>query len=84
MNYDASVVFKYQFIVLSLKVPEMSSYWSRSPVYCGLWARRFLSRDRFKALLAMLHVADPGQDVRQDKLGKIRPLLAHIKQVISL
>ena len=63
------------------QVPEISLYWSTAPLYHGLWARRFMSRDRFKALLGMLHISDPGLPNPDDKLHKIRLLLDHIKTV---
>ena len=30
-------------------------------LYRELWARSFMSRDRFKALMATLHVVDPAE-----------------------
>ena len=40
-------------------VPALHDYWSTAPLLHGLWAQSFLSRDRFHALLAFLHVDDP-------------------------
>ena len=39
-----------------------------------------MNRDRFKALLGMIHVSDPSTDQPGDRLCKIRPLIAHMKQ----
>ena len=38
---------------------RVCDYWSTAPLLHGLWAQSFLSRDRFHALLAFLHVDDP-------------------------
>ena len=75
----------YRFIGLIIymgfvQVPSFSRYWSTTPPYVGLWARQFMSRDRFKALLGMIHVSDPSTDQPGDRLCKIRPLIAHMKQ----
>ena len=62
-----------------VKVSSIQHYWSTSTLYHGLWARHFMPRNRFKALLGMLHVTDPGLPDDGDKLRKIRPLLNHIR-----
>ena len=64
----------YQGLV---KVPTYHRYWSTLSLYHGLWARTMISRDRFIALLSMLHVVDPNNET--DKLRKVRPLLDMFK-----
>ena len=59
----------------------MAQYWAVTPFYHGLWARHFMSRERFKALQAMLHVSDPGEENADDKLTKVSLLLDHMKRV---
>ena len=34
-----------------------------------------MTRNRLKALMAMLHVVDPGSEVEGDKLREINPLI---------
>ena len=55
-------------------------YWSTATLFHGLWARACMQRDRLKALMAMLHVVDPGSEVEGDKLCKVKPLLDFFKQ----
>ena len=43
-------------------VSEANNYWSTKPLYHGLWARAILSRHRFRALMAFLHVVDPNTE----------------------
>ena len=63
-----------------VRAPSYDRYWSRAPLYSGLWARRFLpSRDRFLSLLAFLHVVDPANENPQDKLKKVRFLYDHVR-----
>ncbi|XP_062393486.1 piggyBac transposable element-derived protein 4-like [Sardina pilchardus] len=54
-------------------------YWSTKTLYHGMWARSIMSRDRFKALMAMLHVVDPGAEDERDKLRKVTGLLETFK-----
>jgi hypothetical protein len=42
-----------------VQVPALQDYWSTSLLLHGLWARSFMGRQRFKALLSILHVDDP-------------------------
>ena len=55
-------------------------YWSTKTLYHGLWARSIMSRDRFKALMGMLHVVDPATEDEHDKLRKVRSLLNVFKE----
>ena len=58
-----------------VKVNRFDQYWSVKTLYHGLWARRFMPRKRFQALMARLHVVDPGTEERADKLRKVCGLL---------
>jgi len=62
----------YQGIV---HVPTFHRYWNTKSLFHGLWAREFMSRDRFKQLMSMLHIVDPGDEVKADKLRKISPVI---------
>ncbi|XP_015774285.1 PREDICTED: piggyBac transposable element-derived protein 4-like [Acropora digitifera] len=55
-------------------------YWSTATLFHGLWARACMDRTRLKALMAMLCVVDPGNEVEGDKLRKVKPLLDIFKQ----
>ena len=69
------------FIYFGLvRVSNVEQYWSCKTLYQGLWARRMMSRNRFKALLAFFHVVDPGQEVEGDRLRKVRYTYEAIRQ----
>ena len=63
-----------------VEVGSIDRYWSIESIYHGLWARRFMSRDRFKALMSMLHVVDPATEDEQDKLRKLTSFLQFFKE----
>ena len=58
----------YQGLV---RVSTFYRYSSTKSLYNGLWAREFMDRDRFKALMAMLHIVDPLAENEKEKLSKI-------------
>ena len=60
-------------------VSSFHRYWSTKTLYHGLWARSIMSRDRFKALMAMLHVVDPCDEDEEDKLRKVSSFLEFFK-----
>ncbi|KAJ8356795.1 hypothetical protein SKAU_G00195890 [Synaphobranchus kaupii] len=60
-------------------LPDMSRYWGTNSLQ-GSWARAFMSRNRFKSLLAALHIVDPATEDNQDRLAKLRYLLDHLKE----
>ena len=51
---------------------NIKKYLSIKSLFNGLWARSIMSRLRFKALMAFLHVVDPGTETPGDKLHKSR------------
>lgn len=51
-------------------------YWSTKSLYYGLWARSII---RFRALMALLHVADPAAENPDDKLRKVESFIDHFK-----
>ena len=53
----------------------VDNYWSVRALYLGMWGKCFLSRKRFRALMAMLHVVDPANEPDGDKLRKINPII---------
>lgn len=56
-----------------VQVQNLTDYRSRRPpLNAGLWARRLLSRNRFKSLIAMLHIVDPATEAAGDRLRKIQ------------
>ena len=46
-------------------------YWSTTALFHGLWTRSFMSRMRFRALMALLHVVDPLNEPASNKLLKV-------------
>ena len=80
---EVTVEEMYRFIAVLIfmgfvDVKTLCRYWSTGTLYHGLWTRRLMKRDRFKAILSMLHVAEPGRN-NNDKLRCVRPLLDHMK-----
>ena len=57
----------------------VDNYWSTRTPYHGLWGKSFMTRIRFRALMAMLHVVDPANEPDGDKLRKINSLLEFFK-----
>lgn len=58
-------------------VGAVEKYWSK--LYHGLWARAIMSRERFKAIMALLHVVDPATEVPGDKLRKVESFVEYFK-----
>lgn len=59
---------------------DVEKYWSTKTLYHGLWARKIFSRDRFKALMAFLHVIVPDQETPGDKLRKVEEFISSFKE----
>ena len=64
-------------------VGDVDKYWSVKTLYHGLWAREIMPRTRFKALMALLHVANPATETERDKLRKIESFVAYFKNRCS-
>ncbi|KAL9978044.1 hypothetical protein ACROYT_G015521 [Oculina patagonica] len=62
-----------------VNVSSFHRYWSTKTLYHGLWARKIMARDRFKALMAVLHVVDPSDEDEGDKLRKVSSFLEFFK-----
>ena len=62
-----------------VKVSHTEKYWSIKSLYSGLWASAIMSRSRFKALMALLHVVDPGAENPGDKLRKVDSFIDYFK-----
>ena len=60
-------------------VGDVEKYWSKKTLFHGLWARAFLSRKRFKALMALLHVVDPATEDKADKLRDVESFINYFK-----
>ena len=58
---------------------NVEKYWSIKSLFHGLWARSIMSRLRFKALMALLHVVDPGAETPGDKLCKVNSFVNYFK-----
>ncbi|XP_041961435.1 piggyBac transposable element-derived protein 4-like [Alosa sapidissima] len=73
----------YRFLGLLIymgltSLPDVGRYWGTKSLQ-GSWAKMFMSRNRFKALLAALHVVDPTTENNSDRLRKLRYLMDHLK-----
>ena len=56
-----------------VKMNNMVNYWSTKTLYHGLWAWNIIpNRDRFKGLMAVLHVVDFSTEDEIDGLHKVR------------
>ena len=62
---------------------DVQRNWSTKTLYHGLWARAILSRERFFAILAFLHVVDPGNKDPNNKLRKVESYINHFKKRCS-
>ena len=74
-------------IILYFGVVNVSSfhrYWSTKALYHGLSSREIMKRDRFKALMGMLHVVDPNTEDEHDKLRKVSGFLNSFKETCKL
>ncbi|XP_051956388.1 piggyBac transposable element-derived protein 4-like isoform X2 [Xyrauchen texanus] len=60
-------------------LPDSHRHWGTKSLQ-GSWARGFMSRNRYKAIFAALHVVDPTTENNQDCLRKLRYLMDHLKQ----
>ena len=83
-----SEVYKFFAIVIHMclvKKPSIPDYWSTSPILHTTFAARIMSRDRFKSIMAMLHINNNktynshGQP-NHDPLHKVRPYFDYLVQ----
>ena len=59
---------------------SIDRYWSIKSLYHGLSARAIMGRNRYRALMAMLHVLDPVTETSGDKLRKISSFIEYFKR----
>ena len=59
---------------------SVDRYWSTKTLYHGLWARAIMGRNRYRALMAMLHVVDPATETPGDKLRKVASFINSFKK----
>ena len=54
---------------------------STKSLYHGLWTRNMLTRDRFKAIMAMLHIVDFSKESKEKvELKKVEHFIDHMCQ----
>ncbi|KAK0057478.1 piggyBac transposable element-derived protein 3 [Biomphalaria pfeifferi] len=63
----------------TVQVPNIERFWPTKSLYNGLWARAFMSRDRFKAIMCFIKVSSPLSEDPNDKLCKVRMLTTYIR-----
>ena len=67
-----------------VRMPKVDDYWRVTSLFHGCWARAFIpSRQRFKALMAFLHLTKPTEEQADDRLKKVRWLNDHMKGTCS-
>ena len=54
-----------------VRANQNDRYWTTRSLYHGLWARSFMSRNRYQALLGMLHVSAPLTEDTRAKPKKV-------------
>ena len=59
-------------------------FWSVKTLYHGLWARKILSRERYKAEIQVLHIVHPNAEDPSDKLRKVSSFVALFKEKCKL
>ena len=50
---------------------NVDRYWDTKTLLHGLWTRAVMPRLRFRAIIGLLHVVDPGAETPGDKLRKV-------------
>ena len=60
-------------------VGNVQTYWSTTTLFHGLWARAIMSRVRFSALMAFLHIVDPFNEPAGNKLCKVETCVEYFK-----
>ena len=74
--YQYFALLMYMAIV---KAPNVESYWCTAPLFHGLWARYFMSKQRFKAIQSFLKACNEAtENNKRDKLSKVRLLHDYI------
>ena len=63
-----------------VKVNHFHDYWSTKRLYHGLWTQNMLTCDRFKAIMAILHIVDFSKGSKDDKLKKVQHFIDHVCQ----
>ena len=68
------------FYMSIVKAPHIDAYWSKAPLFHGLWARAMIgSRIRYKQINSFFKIADCRVVDPDDKLAKVRYLYDIIK-----
>ncbi|XP_050465084.1 piggyBac transposable element-derived protein 4-like, partial [Cataglyphis hispanica] len=63
-----------------VKLPEISLYWSKDPVFVQSVPKLVMSRNRFELLLRMLHFVNNENANIEDRLYKIKPIIQKLKE----
>ena len=60
-------------------VGDVDKYFSLKTIFHSLWARAIMSRTRFKAIMALLHVVGSTTEAEGDKLRKVNSFISFFK-----
>lgn len=68
-----------------LRKPSIADYWTKAEFCASKFAAKIMTRDRFKAILSMLHFSDnrryiPIDEPGHDPLYKIRTIYEHLQE----
>ena len=83
--YDVTVVELYKYIALLfymaiVELPNQELYWSTKPLFHGIWARAFMSKNRFKQIGCFLKISNFETEDKDDKLTKVRFLHDYVRR----
>lgn len=85
---DIEAYFGFMILMGINSLPSLEDYWKKDPVYHYAPVADCISRDRFLEINRYLHFVDnstlsPRTSSAYDRLGKVRPLLAHLQSRFS-
>ena len=77
---DIYMFFCIQLTMSHVKKNRIYDYWSLDEVFETPIFPKLMSRDRFLQILRCLHFSDNTQRDGNDKLGKVRPVITHLRR----
>ena len=85
---ELKAYFGFMILMGINKLPALVDYWKADPIFHYAPIASRIARDRFFDISRYLHFADntqlvPKTDPSYDKLGKVRPIIDHLKVCIG-
>ncbi|CAG0903911.1 unnamed protein product [Cyprideis torosa] len=81
---ELKAVMAIQFFSGYHCVPSRRHYWSNDPDLHVSFVADIISRNRFDAILSILHFADNQRLNRSDRMAKLRPLMDHCGAAVKI